>query len=109
MLDALGLKNFTVTRYWIWGGPVALAVLILDQWSKWLVLNEPRMNALECLTDSRLCGGIEISPIFDLTMLWNRGVSFGALQADGWARWMLFVLTACIAVGFAIWLLRAGR
>jgi signal peptidase II len=56
-----------------------------------------------------MCGKIELSPIFDLTMTWNRGVSFGAFQADGLARWGLFVVIGAIAVGFSIWLFRAER
>lgn len=100
---------FAITRHWVWGAPIVALVLVLDQLSKWMILNEPQMNALGCLDRTQPCGKIELSPIFDLTMLWNRGVSFGALQADGWARWVLFVLTAGIAVVFCIWLFRATR
>lgn len=102
-------ENLVRSRYWTWGGPLVVIVLVLDQWTKWLVLSEPRFNALGCLDGMERCGKIELSPIFDLTMLWNRGVSFGALQADGAARWILFAVTACIAVVFAVWLLRAAR
>lgn len=109
MSDAAVLKGFPMTRHWVWGAPVIVVILVLDQLSKWAILNEPRLNALGCLDRSEPCGQIELSPIFDLTMLWNRGVSFGALQSDGWARWLLFILTACIAVAFAVWLLRAAR
>lgn len=109
MSDGAVLSRFEITRHWIWGLPVSAVVLVLDQWSKWLVLSEPRFNALGCLDGVERCGKIELSPIFDLTMLWNRGVSFGALQADGWTRWLLFFLTTCIAVAFTIWLLRAVR
>lgn len=103
------LRGFPLTRHWIWGAPLALIVIALDQLTKALVLGEPRFNALGCLDRTQPCGKIELSPIFDLTMLWNRGVSFGALQADGWARWVLFFLTACIAVAFCVWLFRAVR
>jgi len=84
-------------------------VLILDQWSKYLVLQEPTFNALGCLDRSEPCGKIEISSIFDLTMVWNRGVSFGVGQSEGIMRWVLVVMTLAIAIGFAIWLWRAGR
>ncbi|MEM8615711.1 MAG: signal peptidase II [Pseudomonadota bacterium] len=84
-------------------------VVALDQWTKWLVLNEPRFNALACLPDNRQCGQIEISGIFDLTMLWNRGVSFGLGQSEGLMRWVLVGISAAIAVGFAVWLVRVGR
>lgn len=84
-------------------------VIGLDQWSKYLVMAEPRFNALGCLDRTEPCGRIEMSSIFDLTMLWNRGMSFGALQSEGIMRWVLFGLTGVIAVGFGIWLFRAAR
>ena len=84
-------------------------VIVVDQWSKWLVLNEPRLNALDCLHVPQRCGQIELSPVFDLTMVWNRGVSFGTMQSDGPMRWVLVALTLTIAIGFAIWLVRANR
>lgn len=84
-------------------------VVIVDQWTKYLVLTEPRFNALGCLDRLEACGKIEISALFDLTMLWNRGMSFGALQSEGIMRWVLVVVTVSIAVGFAVWLAGAGR
>ncbi len=84
-------------------------IVIVDQWSKWMVLNEPRFNALGCLNTNERCGKIELSPIFDLSMVWNHGVSFGLGQSDGIMRWLLVILTGAIAIGFAVWLFRAGR
>ena len=84
-------------------------VVILDQWSKYLVLAEPRFNARNCLDGTQPCGGIEVSTMFDLTMLWNRGMSFGALQSEGIMRWVLVAVTVAIAIGFGIWLAQAAR
>ncbi|MEO0465377.1 MAG: signal peptidase II [Pseudomonadota bacterium] len=84
-------------------------VVVVDQWTKLLVLSEPRFNALECLDQTQRCGRIEISSIFDLTMLWNRGTSFGALQSEGIMRWVLVAVTAAIALGFLFWLVQAAR
>ena len=84
-------------------------VLVVDQWSKWLILKTPQLNALDCLQVPQRCGKIELSSVFDLSMVWNRGVSFGTMQADGPMRWVLVVLTLAIAIGFAIWLTRARR
>jgi signal peptidase II len=83
-------------------------ILIVDQWSKWLVLNTPAFNARLCLDQTQPCGRIELSAVFDLTMVWNRGVSFGTLQSEGMMRWILVVVTLAIAVGFGVWLSRAG-
>jgi len=79
-------------------------IIGLDQWSKWLVLRDDRLNALACLDRTRPCGQIELSPVFDLTMVWNRGVSFGLGQSEGVMRWVLVGLTLMIALGFAVWL-----
>lgn len=84
-------------------------IVILDQWSKAAILNEPKFNALGCLDQSQNCGKIEVLSFFDLTMVWNRGISFGIGQSEGLMRWLLVVLTTAIAIGFSIWLYRAAR
>ena len=84
-------------------------ILILDQCSKWWVLNAPTFNALGCLDGTQRCGHIEVSAIFDLSMVWNRGVSFGFGQSEGGMRWALVAMTLIIALGFAVWLFRARR
>lgn len=97
------------TKEWTWGLPLVAGVIIVDQVSKAMVLGAKAFNAMGCLPNTIECGKIELSPVFDLTMTWNRGVSFGALQAQGIARWGLFIVTAAIAIGFSVWLLRATR
>lgn len=98
-----------MTREWRWGVPLILALIALDQVTKAWVLGNSAFNAMECLQNTSLCRGIEISGIFDFTMTWNRGVSFGALQAEGLARWGLFAMIGIIAIGFTLWLFRAER
>ncbi|MEQ3744895.1 MAG: signal peptidase II [Henriciella sp.] len=84
-------------------------IILVDQWSKLLILNEPRFNALPCLDGTGGCGHIELSNVFDLTMVWNRGVSFGMGQSEGVMRWLLVAMTVGIAIGFTVWLFRATR
>jgi len=98
-----------MTREWRWGVPLIIGLVILDQLAKAWVLGTSAFNAMNCLPNTSLCGKIELSPVFDLTMTWNRGVSFGAFQADGLARWGLFGVIGAIAVGFSLWLFRAER
>ena len=92
------LSNATTKRL---GLTLILGVLALDQLSKYWVINHLRLPEI---------GKIELSPFFDLTMVWNYGVSFGALKADAdWERWALVALSAIIATIFAVWLTRAQR
>ncbi len=79
----------------------ATLLFIADQVSKWWVLEQIQLPRL---------GRIEISPIFDLTMVWNYGVSFGLLKAGSeLERWGLVVLSGVISAVFAVWLARAER
>lgn len=87
---------------------IAAAVVLLDQASKYWVLEILRFSPPGCLETNFNCGRIEISPVFDLSMLWNRGVSFGLLEAGSdIARWALVALQAGIAAIFGWWLLSA--
>jgi signal peptidase II len=97
-------------RQSLWPFAVIPVVLISDQITKWLVLAEPQFNALVCLEDRRSCGQIVLPGPIDLSMVWNRGMSYGLFQSEGIMRWVLSGLMLVIAVGFLVWLLRAeGR
>jgi signal peptidase II len=44
---------------------------------------------------------------FWLTMVWNRGVSFGVLNTDAdWTRWALAAFALAVAGALAVWALR---
>lgn len=88
---------------------VILLVIVSDQFTKWLILSNPTFNAVPCLDATVACGRVEFSSVFDLTMLWNFGISFGTLQSDGIMRWVLVLVTTGIAGGFTYWLLQAER
>ena len=80
------------------GLAVAAAVLVLDQVTKWvildLVMDPPRV--------------IEVTGFFNLVMVWNRGVSFGLLSNDSaLGPWLLSAAALAISTGLAIWLYRA--
>jgi len=78
----------------------ALIVIVLDQLTKaWM------MGGL----DLREMGHIQVlPPLFNLTWVENRGVSFG-LFGDGSARGMLTVFQVAVAGILAWWALRADR
>lgn len=103
------LSREKMTRAWRWAIPLIVGIVAIDQLTKAWVLNTPVFQAVACLDAAWLCDRMEISPVMDFSMTWNRGVSFGAMQADGIARWVLFGVISAIAVGFTIWLLRAER
>jgi signal peptidase II len=78
----------------------ALIVILLDQLTKaWI------MGGL----DLREMGHIQVlPPLFNLTWVENRGVSFG-LFGDGSARWMLSAFSIAVAGILGWWALKADR
>lgn len=89
---------------------IAAAVLVADQISKYLILATLGFSPPGCLESGLGCGFIELSPIFDLRMVWNRGVSFGMFRADsGLGRWALVAMSFGISGVFVWWLRTAAR
>ncbi|HRX74129.1 MAG TPA: signal peptidase II [Hyphomonas sp.] len=89
--------------------PLALipVTVIADQVSKYWVLSNPRFHAMECFHDKSACGMIELPGPIDLSMVWNRGMSYGMFQSEGMGRWVLAAIMLAIALGFLRWLLVA--
>ena len=82
------------------GVAAALVVIVLDQLSKWwildIVMRPPR--------------AIEITPFFNLVLVWNRGVSFGLFnEPGGWNAIVLPVLALAIVALLLIWLARSDN
>jgi signal peptidase II len=89
---------------------LAAGVFVLDQASKYWVLEVLNFSPPGCLETHLGCRKIEVSSVFDLTMVWNYGVSFGMLRAgEGWARWALAAMSLGIAGVFVWWLRTATR
>ena len=85
------------------GLPVAAVLLALDQLSKWWILEVVRLPELRNIP--LLAAG----PFgLDLTMVWNRGVTFGLLSGDGPVNHLILaLLAAAIAVLLLRWMARA--
>ena len=80
------------------GFGVAALVLAADQLVKWLVAGPLRLPQVQV---------IDLVPVFDLRWAQNYGVSFSLLVADSnETRWLLVALTAAIATGVLVWMLR---
>ncbi len=78
------------------GGLIA-AVALLDQASKWFVveyfMNQPRV--------------VEVTGFFNLVLTYNTGISFGIFSgSDAWVRWALIVAAFGIVAVLLDWLRR---
>jgi signal peptidase II len=77
----------------------ALIVLAADQFSKWWILNVIRLEEV---------GQIVLLPVLNLTMVWNRGVTFGLLNGLGeWSSLALAAVALTVVVALGVWLRRA--
>ncbi len=89
----------------VFGFALAGVVVLLDQLTKHWILRVVDLDA----------GGpgsrIEVlDPWFNLTMVWNRGVSFGLFAADSlFQRALLIGFSLGVATFIAVWLTRAER
>ena len=80
---------------------LAVLVIIVDQLSKLWILNGLKLGER---------GSIRVLPIFDLTLVWNQGVSFGLFREHGdVGRWVLTGFAAAVVVVIAWWARRADR
>lgn len=78
---------------WLWRGLlIAVAIIFVDQLSKHWIVYQVGLPQL---------GKIEISQIFDLSYVENRGASFGLLEGK---RWLLAVITSAVGISLVIWL-----
>jgi signal peptidase II len=76
-----------------------LLVLLADQLSKWWVLSRLDLPELR---------QIELLPVLNLTMVWNRGVTFGLLNGLGnWGHVILAAIALGVVVALGFWLRRA--
>jgi len=90
----MGRNGRTVT-----GLAAGLAVLGLDQASKFWVLEILRLPELR---------QVEVLPVLNLTMVWNRGVTFGLLDSPGGSSHFVLAGVALMVVAALVaWLRRA--
>ena len=77
----------------------ALVVLAADQASKWWILDVVQLPAVS---------QIVLLPVLNLTMVWNRGVTFGLLTNFGhWSYLLLAAIALAVVAGLVVWLRRA--
>lgn len=90
-----------VTRWGVAAYLIAGLVVVLDQLSKYWILD------IVHLPDR---SPVRVLPVFQLTMVWNAGVSFGMLRADSpVGRWLLVAFALAIVSALVIWARRITR
>jgi signal peptidase II len=78
---------------WLWLGAATIA---LDQWTKWLVVEEFDEFERKVLL-----------PVLELMRLHNTGAAFSFLSdAAGWQRWVFVGLGVAVSAGILVWLRR---
>src|SRR5262245_57782748 len=79
---------------WLWLG---VAVMVLDQWTKVLVVDRLEEEYAK----------IVLLPVLDLMRLHNTGAAFSFLSdASGWQRWLFVGLGVAVSAGILVWLRR---
>ncbi len=68
---------------------VALVIFLLDQWSKFAILQQPGLSRLN---------EIEITSFFNLVLVFNRGVSFGMFAGQDQPLILIGVSLAILAI-----------
>ena len=80
---------------------IAVGVILADQASKRYVLEGLHLETL---------GRVDWFGPLQLTMVWNRGVSFGLFRADqDLMRWVLAAFSAVVAVLLIVWARKQSR
>lgn len=81
----------------------AAVLLVLDQVSKWWILEVVELPFRQNIPL------LALGPVgLDLTMVWNRGVTFGLLSGEGAWNHLILAALALVVAGFLLrWLARA--
>jgi len=91
----------TTTGGYFKNGIIAIfALTVVDQLSKWWVLNIFNLPAK---------GSVEILPFFNLTMVWNKGISMGLSLGDTLGKWGIVIMTVAISLWLLFWLKKSER
>ena len=107
-----------ITRWGVRALALATVVIVLDQITKaWILFSvfpercpgfSPRPSATPGA--DAFCTVPVVPPFFDLSMVWNRGVSFGLLQAEiDWVRWSLAAFSLVVSILLILWARQVTR
>ncbi|HHI89155.1 MAG TPA: signal peptidase II [Hellea balneolensis] len=92
---------------WLWGGLLPACVVALDQWSKAWAIGKFGVPHNICAINPYPNLSIEISPVFDLALVCNQGVSFHMFSGHGEVgRIVLTAFALIMCVVLLVWLNR---
>lgn len=95
------MSKLSVSKHGWWAYLLAAAIIIADQASKYWIL---------AVYDLPSRFSVPIAGPFSLTMVWNKGVSFGLFRADqDLTRWLLCAFAVIVAGALAYWARQARR
>lgn len=95
-MTALSYFKGSLTSY---GLAIALATFAIDQAHKWAML------LLVKIVPGQV---IEVTPFFDIVMVWNRGISYGLFAQESSAGQLILLAVAlAICAVLLVWLARA--
>ncbi|RDH82583.1 MAG: signal peptidase II [endosymbiont of Galathealinum brachiosum] len=84
-------SNLINTRQWIW---ISILVIVFDQLTKLLADHFLQYHQ-----------PIEVMPMFNLTLMYNKGAAFSFLaNAGGWQRWFFLILTSAVSIFIYLWI-----
>lgn len=95
-IEPIAARYIPICGLRLFGLGLALAWFLLDQGTKWWIL-ECVMKPPETL---------RIAPFLNLVLGWNRGVSFGILGGYELPPWVLALFAGTIAAALILWLFR---
>jgi signal peptidase II len=79
--------------------PFFLGLLGVDQWTKLLMLHRWTIIA----------PSLQITPFFNISFVWNRGISFGFFKSVPWITDILLAITLVIILLLGLWFRRESH
>ena len=78
-------------KHWLW---ITLLVIVLDQLSKLIADHYLQFHR-----------PVEIMPMFNFTLMYNKGAAFSFLaNQGGWQRWFFLTLTSVVSIFIFLWI-----
>jgi len=113
-------NSFQGGKYLFPGLAIICGVILVDQYTKWLVIDALRsgsavhpgflnwlisLHKISYFTSEREAFGDRVlSPFLNLVVVWNRGISFGMMDNSPNMALVFIALSLAISVGMMIWL-----